>query len=183
MSTGSRDFVNPASDFEEMLSALLAESAEFLLVGGYAVILHTEPRYTKDLDIWVRPSHPNAKRVTRALERFGVPLFRVRLSELAHPGLTLQIGVEPIRIDLITEIEGVDFEKAWRRRALLPIGGMEVPVLSVQDLIRNKRSVARPMDLVDVSHLEAVARERAADSQVAAPKTRPKPKRRPKRKR
>ena len=176
--------MNLASDFEEMLSALFAESVEFLLVGGYAVILHTEPRYTKDLDIWVRPTPANAKRVMKALKRFGAPTFRVRVGELAKPGLILQLGVEPIRIDLITEIEGVDFVKAWTRRALLPIGGMQVPVLSVEDLIRNKRSVARPMDLVDVSHLEAVARERGDESQSAPPTThqKRKPKRPPTRK-
>jgi hypothetical protein len=171
--------VNLASDFEEMLSALSAESVEFMLVGGYAVILHTEPRYTKDLDIWVRPTLPNAKRVMRALKRFGAPLFRVRLRELAEPGLILQLGVEPIRIDIITEVEGVAFEKAWPRRVLLPIGGMQVPVLSIADLIRNKRSVARPMDLVDVGNLEAAARERPRSARaVPKPKRQPRPPRR-----
>lgn len=164
--------MNLASDFEEMLSALFAESVEFLLVGGYAVILHSEPRYTKDLDIWVRPTRANARRVMKALERFGAPLFQVRMSELAQPGLILQLGVEPIRIDLITEVQRVDFKKAWKRRVLLPIGGLQVPVRSIADLIRNKRSVGRPMDLVDVSTLEAVARERVTSHRK--PKSRPK---------
>lgn len=147
--------MNP--DFEDLLSALSAERAEFLIVGAYAVTHHTEPRYTKDLDVWVRPTAANARRVHRALKRFGAPLANLRVKDLHTPGIIFQIGVEPNRIDVLTELDAVDFDDAWARRAPGRLGRCEVAFLSVRDLIANKRRVARPQDLLDVEKLRAVA--------------------------
>src|SRR5438046_6252895 len=99
-----------------MLSALCAAGAEYIVVGGHAIGVHLEPRATKDLDIFVRPSQANAKRVRQALREFGAPLFGIRVEDLAKPGLVLQIGVPPRRIDILTAISGVGFEEAWRSR-------------------------------------------------------------------
>lgn len=164
-----------ASDFKEMLAALSSEGAEYLVVGAYAVMSHTEPRYTKDLDLWVRPTRANARRVMKALKRFGAALHTLRESDLTRPGVIFQMGVAPVRIDLITEVDGVDFEEAWARRTQLQFGKVSVGVLSVRDLLINKRRVARPQDLLDVAKLEALPS--AAEKKQPAPR-KPRPRRR-----
>ena len=103
--------MNP--DFRDMLSALSAEGAEFLVVGAYAMAVHGVPRATGDIDLWVRPTPANAAIVMRAIQRFGAPLDLVQPGGLATPGLALQIGVPPRRIDVLTTIDGVSFDDAW----------------------------------------------------------------------
>jgi hypothetical protein len=144
-------------DFRDLFAAFYAEGADFLIVGGHAVMLYTEPRYTKDIDVWVRPSRENAERVFRGLARFGAPLSDVTVDDFASPGTIFQIGVAPNRIDVLTSIEGVEFEKAWAARTPSTYGGVPIGVLSAEDLIANKRAVGRPQDLLDV---EALTRAR-----------------------
>lgn len=141
-------------DFVELLTALSEERAEYLVVGGYAVAFHTEPRYTKDLDVWVRPTRANARRVMKALKRFGAPLRNLKLVDLATPGIIYQMGVEPNRIDIITEVEAVKFEEAWARRVAGKFGAAHVEWMAPIDLTTNKRAVGRPQDLRDVAMLE-----------------------------
>lgn len=143
--------MNP--DFEDLLRDLSAARAEYLVIGGYAVSFHTEPRYTKDLDVWVRPTLANARRVMKGLRKFGVPLANLRLKDLTTPGIIFQIGVEPNRIDVLTEVDGVDFETAWGRRVEGPFGKLTVPWIAAVDLAANKRSVGRPQDLLDLKKL------------------------------
>src|SRR5205085_1453587 len=112
------------------------------------------PRATGDLDIWVRPSAANAEKVWAALTRFGAPLAALKKDELQRPGIVFQIGVEPVRIDILTAIDGVEFEGAWQRRLVLDIEGQSVPLLGKDDLICNKRAAGRPQDLADVASLE-----------------------------
>ena len=147
--------MNHHRDFEEMLSALSNERVEFLIVGAYAVMAVTEPRYTKDLDVWVRPSRTNARRVYRALEAFGAPLSNLRMRDLECEGIVFQIGVEPVRIDILTRVDGLDFEPAFERATKGKYGRINVALLSVADLIKNKKLVGRPQDLLDVAKLEA----------------------------
>jgi hypothetical protein len=149
--------MNHHRDFEELLSALSSERVEFLIVGAYAVMAVTEPRYTKDLDVWVRPSRANARRVYRALERFGAPLDNLRVRDLEREGIIFQIGVEPVRIDILTQVDGIDFEGAFQRAVRGKYGNVELAFLSVADLIENKKRVGRPQDLLDVAKLEAIA--------------------------
>jgi hypothetical protein len=141
-------------DFAEMLSALSAAGAEYLVVGAHALAAHGRPRATGDLDIWVRPTSGNADRVWLALVRFGAPLSALKKEDLTTPGIVFQIGVEPVRIDILTAIDGVDFEGAWTRRVVVDIDGQSVPLLGKDDLIRNKRAAGRPQDLADVAALE-----------------------------
>lgn len=129
----------------------------YLLVGGYAVAFHARPRYTKDLDIWVEPTTANARRVWKALAAFGAPLQDVRPEDLTRPEMVLQIGLAPNRIDILTELAGVDFAEAWNRRATTTYGDCTIAVLARADLIRNKRKVGRPQDLIDVEELERSA--------------------------
>jgi hypothetical protein len=156
-------------DFEDLLSALSSARAEFLIVGAYAVMRYSEPRYTKDLDVWVGSSPENAKKVYRALGKFRAPLKNLTVADLATPGIIFQIGIEPVRIDIITEVDGLKFESAWKRRVVGKYGGAAVSFLSVPDLITNKRRVGRPQDLLDVAKLEALSpsRPRAGKRRVS----------------
>jgi hypothetical protein len=144
--------LNP--DFRDMLSALSAEQAEYLLVGAYAVAVHGLPRATGDLDVWIRSSEDNARRVWRALARFGAPLSGLREADLQTPGVVVQIGVAPRRIDLLTAIDAVTFDDAWPERTEVDIGSLTVPVIGRRHLIVNKKAVGRPQDLADVARLE-----------------------------
>jgi hypothetical protein len=141
-------------DFAEMLAALSAAGAEFLIVGAYALAAHGYPRATGDLDIWVRPTKANADRVWGALTAFGAPLHELTRDDLQTPGIVFQIGVVPCRIDLLTAISGVSFEEAWNRRVLLEVAGTTAPFLSLDDLLRNKRATGRTKDLADAEELE-----------------------------
>jgi hypothetical protein len=145
------------ADFRDMLSALSDAQAEFLLVGAYAVAVHGLVRATADLDIWVRPSEENAPRVWRAVARFGAPMESIREEDFRAPGVVVQIGVAPRRIDLLTSIDGVDFDEAWRERTVVEIEGLRIPVLSRRHLILNKRAVGRPQDLADAARLESLS--------------------------
>lgn len=144
--------MNP--DFRDMLSALSGEGAEYLLVGAYAVAVHGVPRATGDLDIWVRPTAENARRVRAALTRFGAPAGDLSERDLVTPETVFQIGVAPNRIDVMTSIDGVSFDDAWAARRIVRVAGLDVPVLSRADLIRNKRATGRPQDLADAARLE-----------------------------
>jgi hypothetical protein len=150
-SWGNR-LLNP--DFRDMLSALSEEGADYLLVGAYALAVHGVPRATGDMDVWVRPSLANAARVLAALMRFGAPRGSLAEQDLITPGIVLQIGVAPRRIDILTSIDGVDFDDAWAARHHARVEGLEIPVLARQHLIRNKKATGRPQDLADVARLE-----------------------------
>lgn len=147
-------------DFRDLLSALSDEGAEFLIVGAHAVMFYTEPRYTKDLDIWTRPSDDNALRVYRALAKFGAPLTDLVPSDLATPGTIFQIGIAPNRIDVITSIEAIDFDIAWGNRMQTTYDGVGVSLLGIAELLENKRAVGRPQDMLDVAKLELVRSQR-----------------------
>jgi len=147
-------------DFKDLFVALSDQDADFIVVGAHAVMIFTEPRYTKDLDVWVRPTPDNAARVYRALQAFGAPLSDLTETDLATPGVIFQIGVPPNRIDVITQIDGVDFDAAWRRRVQSSYDGAAIAILSLDDLIQNKRVAGRKQDLLDLESLEAARRER-----------------------
>lgn len=141
-------------DFIELLAALNAQGAEYLVVGAHALAVHGHVRATKDLDIWVRPGKENAPRVMRALADFGAPLADLSEEDLTLPGLVFQIGIPPLRIDLITAIDGVDFESAWLDRLVVRLAETPVAVLSKHHLIANKKAAGRLQDLADVERLE-----------------------------
>lgn len=141
-------------DFSDMLAALSAEGAIFLLVGGHAVMQYTAPRYTKDLDVWVRPDPENAERVFKALSAFGAPLAGVEPADFACEGTIFQIGVPPNRIDIITSADGVAFDEAWATRVPTSYGAERAAVPSAEILLKNKRACGRPQDLVDAAALE-----------------------------
>ena len=157
-------------DFAEMLAALSAERVEFLVVGAYAMAAHGLPRATGDIDIWVRPSQENGHRVLRALDRFGAPRFDLTLADLSHEGTVFQLGVPPRRIDILTSIDGVDFDTAWKTRTVGIVDTVEIPVLDRAALLRNKRAAGRPKDLVDVQIIEAAPTPRSRPRRLPNPK-------------
>ncbi len=141
-------------DFRDLLSALRASSAEYLIVGGWAVGVHAEPRYTKDLDVLIGPDEENLGRVAEALEAFGAPgnvfelLRGLRIDEF------LFIGVPPARVDILRTIPGVDFASAFSRRVIADWDGLAAFVIGRDDLIASKRAAGRERDLRDVTSIE-----------------------------
>lgn len=157
------------ADFRDLLSALCDADARFLVIGGYAVGIHGRPRATKDLDIWVDASAANARRVMRALEEFGAPLFGLTASDLEQPGIILQIGLPPNRVDVTTKIDGVSFRRAWPRRIYATFSeGLVCPVIGLRELLANKRASGRPQDLADVDALERLSAVQAAPAKRPA---------------
>jgi hypothetical protein len=150
--------MNP--DFRDLLAAFNARGVEYLVVGAHALAAHGLVRATKDLDVWVRPESENARRVLAALTAFGAPLQDLTADDLSRPGLIFQIGVEPIRIDVITAIDGVSFEEAWPDRVEAGFADQRVTVLSQRHLMQNKRAAGRAQDLVDVKWLEDQGRRK-----------------------
>lgn len=142
-------------DYRDMLHALSDEKVRFLLVGAYALAAHGYPRATMDIDIWVMPSPQNAEAVLKALSRFGAPLLNLAKEDLQREGTVFQIGVAPRRIDIITAASGLQFEEAYARSLPVTIEGIEVRILSIDDIIRNKRASGRTKDLADAETLES----------------------------
>jgi len=145
--------INP--DFRDLLHAFNAAEVRYLVVGAYAVTFHAQPRFTKDLDLWVEPSSENAPRVLAALKTFGAPVADLSLEDFANPDLVYQIGVAPNRIDVLMGVSGIEFEDAWPNRVPSNYGDCPIHVISRDDLIRNKRASNRPQDLLDLQALGA----------------------------
>lgn len=141
-------------DFKELLAEFNAARVEYLIVGAHALAAHGHVRATKDLDVWVRPDPQNAKKVLQALRAFGAPLEDLTESDLGAPGLIFQIGIPPVRIDILTSIDGVNFEEAWPARVSVNVADVAVTVLSKRHLIANKKAAGRLQDLADVEKLE-----------------------------
>ena len=145
------------SDYADMARALTASGVEFMLVGGFAVSLHGYPRTTFDVDFWVRPTPENAKRVMTALRSFGAPMKDVSEADFDHPDMVFQIGVAPRRIDLLTRIDGVTYDEAAPHAIVETINGIQLNVIGIDELIRNKRASGRAKDAADA---EVLSRQR-----------------------
>jgi hypothetical protein len=145
-------------NFHDILFALSAEGVEFLIVGAYALAVHGLPRATGDLDIWVRPTPENARRVWQALLRFGAPLTSMELKDFHDADMVFRMGLPPSQVDILTSISGITFDEAWPNRAEHDVEGIKVPVIACADQIRNKRSTDRPKDKLDADWLESRAR-------------------------
>lgn len=146
-------------DFRDLLSAFNARRVDYLVVGAQALAAHGRVRATGDLDVWVRPEAENARRVLAALNDFGAPLADLEESDLLRAGTVFQIGVAPLRIDVLTSIDGVAFDDAWQARITANFADQPVPVLSARHLMVNKRAVGRSQDLADLEWLERHAKK------------------------
>jgi predicted nucleotidyltransferase len=143
-------------DFADLLTELSEANAEFLLVGGWAVILYGHVRATDDMDIFVRPSPANSERVFAALEAFGAPLraHAVAPAQFATEGLAYRFGIAPLKIEVLTKISGVSFDDALRDSKTFDLDGYAIPYIGKAALIANKKSAGRHKDLADVVALE-----------------------------
>lgn len=142
-------------DFLDILTALLDEGARFLVVGAHALAVHGLPRATGDLDVWIDRNTENAERVWRALISFGAPVesLDVSVGDLGKPGIVVQIGIAPRRIDVLTDLTGVDFAEAWKDRVVRSVEGLDVPFLGRRSLVQNKRATGRLKDRADLEAL------------------------------
>jgi predicted nucleotidyltransferase len=147
------------NDYKDMLQCLSAEGVRFLIVGAYALAVHGYPRATKDIDFFVWATPENAENLIRALMRFGAPIKALSAADFSSAGTVFQIGTGPRRIDILTRISGVTFEEAYANRNTVSIEGIEVPVISLKDLIANKRASGRTQDLADIERLESRGRD------------------------
>ena len=140
-------------DYKEILQILSGNKVKFLVVGAYAMGVHGYPRATGDLDIWVYVSSDNSERVYKSLVEFGAPLSHINRDTFTEEGIVLQIGIAPRRIDIITQIDGVEFQNAYGQKFMVELEGLAIPFLSKDDLIRNKESTGREKDRVDAQYL------------------------------
>ncbi len=143
-------------DFKELLSAFNAHQVRYLIVGGYAVSFHAQPRATKDMDILIDPSADNGQAVYAALMKFGAPLQGLAAKDFTEPDSFFRMGTPPVMVDILSRIGGVEFEAAWKRRVNSLIDDdLTVPFISREDLLAAKLSAGRPEDLADVAALHA----------------------------
>jgi hypothetical protein len=140
-------------DFKEFVASFNARAVEYLVVGGYALAAHGRPRYTGDIDLWIRATNDNAARILAALGDFGFAGLNIAAEDLTRPGNVIQLGYPPRRIDLLTSIDGVAFEACHAQRQTLAIDGVDLPIISLADFKTNKRASGRAQDLADLEAL------------------------------
>ena len=147
-------------DFNELLSLFNAHSVRYLIVGGYAVSFHAQPRATKDIDLLIQPDAANAKAVYAALAKFGAPMEGLTPEDFSQRGKFFRMGREPVAVDILTEIDGVDFDRAWENRVegvIDPAHGLRACFISSADLMAAKIAAGRPQDIADVEALRKAA--------------------------
>jgi len=140
-------------DYREMLQTLLNNKVKFLVVGAYAMGAQGYPRATGDFDIWVKPSSENSKKVYNSVADFGAPLKQINPGTFVEKGIIFQIGVAPRRIDILTFIDGIEFDKAYREKEIIKIEDIKIPFLSKDNLIKNKEATGREKDKLDADYL------------------------------
>jgi hypothetical protein len=143
-------------DFKEFIELLLSHQIEFMIIGGYAVAAYGRPRYTGDIDFFVKKSPANAQRLVAAIHEFFGPLPEVKVENFLSDDRMSQFGIEPLRIDILVHIKGIDFDTAYQRRTIIHYSGIDIPFISLPDLLINKKSTARGKDLIDLGLLEDI---------------------------
>jgi len=141
-------------DYKEMLQILLNNEVKFLIVGAYAMGAYGYPRATGDFDIWVDAIIENSKRIYKSLSEFGAPVSGITENTFAEKGIIFQIGVAPRRIDIITHIDGLIFQEAYKSRENIEIENLTIPFISKENLIKNKQSTGREKDKLDADYLK-----------------------------
>ena len=154
-------------DFKELLSIFNAHGVKYLIVGGYAVSFHAQPRVTKDIDLLIKADADNAKAVYAALAKFGAPLEGLTPENFNERGKFFRMGREPVAVDILPEIDGVDFDRAWERRVQGVIdmaSGLTAHFISAADLMAAKLAAGRPQDMADVAALHKAEESQAPRS-------------------
>jgi hypothetical protein len=145
-------------DWREFLAALISTGTRFLLIGGHAIAIHAEPRFTEDLDVLVEPTLANARKLLRALAEFGFGKVAPSAEELAQKNRVWMLGRKPRRIDILTGISGVSFAVALKGAIQVRTDGLLIPVIGRTALLRNKLAAGRTKDRLDVELLNKYAR-------------------------
>ncbi len=140
-------------DFKELLRLLAAHEVRYMVVGGYAVMRYTEPRFTKDLDLLVAADPINGRAVFAALKAFGAPMVNLTEVDFAKSGFFYQMGRPPLRVDVLMDVPGVDFEGAWLRKETEMVAGVPMNFIGKADLIRSKEAAGRTQDRLDLENL------------------------------
>jgi hypothetical protein len=153
-------------DFSEFIASCVAHDVRFMIVGGYAVAAHGHPRFTKDLDVWIWIDEQNANRLVAALDDFGFGSVGLTAHDFLEEGMVVQLGYPPKRIDIITQVDGVEFDPCWEHHIDVEIGGQLVPFISVEDLLTNKKASGRLQDLADAAAIEQLS---GADDDPSTP--------------
>jgi predicted nucleotidyltransferase len=147
-------------DYEEFLSLLNKHNVKYCIIGAFAVAFYAKPRYTKDIDILVESSKENAQRILKVLEEFGFGELAISIEDLTLDGNILQLGYEPLRIDLLNRLEGFEFQEIWENRETGEYGSEKVYFIGLDDLIKNKKMSDRPSDTIDIELLERHRKEK-----------------------
>ncbi len=141
-------------DFKDLFNIFNEEGVEYLIVGAYAVMFYAEPRFTKDIDIWVNPTLENAGKVYHALRRFGAPLENITQEDFSNKELVYQIGIAPNRIDIIMDIGNIPFDIAYHNAEKSAYDGVPINILGKKELVQSKKTIGRKQDLIDIDKLE-----------------------------
>lgn len=141
-------------DFKEFAELLNSIGVEYLVVGGYALAAHGHPRYTGDLDVWIRPSSSNVDKLLRVLGAFGFGSLGLTQADFMQPEAVIQLGYPPQRIDLLTAIDGVAFDDCYPKRVDMVVGGVPLPIIDLASFRTNKLATGRAKDLADVEELD-----------------------------
>jgi hypothetical protein len=142
-----------SSDYEDLFSTLNTYKLKYLVVGAHAVMFYTVPRFTKDLDVWIPAALNDPQRVYKALKAYGAPLEGLTPSDFQNPKMFLQIGVAPVRIDILVGVPGLSAEEAWKHRRHSRYGKVSINILGLAELIKTKRNIGRPHDKLDLQQL------------------------------
>lgn len=140
-------------DFREFIQSLNDNQVKYLVIGGYAVAFHGHPRYTKDLDVWIWPEHENVNKLLKALGDFGFASLGFTVDDFINPDDVVQLGYPPNRIDLLTELQGVEFEPCYHARVEAEVDGTKIYFMDLEHLKRNKEATGRNQDLADLDNL------------------------------
>jgi len=140
-------------DFKELLELLNKHNVDYMIVGGYALAFHGAPRYTGDIDIFVKPEEQNARNILEVLDKFGFGSLDLTVDDFSLCNKVVQLGVPPVRIDIVTSITGVDWRTAESNRVKGEYGEVPVYFIGRSDFIANKRSIGRHKDIADVEAL------------------------------
>lgn len=146
-----------AKDFEDFVALLNIYKVEYMVVGGYALALHGKPRHTGDLDIWINISEKNAHLMVQVINDFGMSTLGLTANDFLKPGYITQIGQPPLRIDILNNIDGLEFKDAWKNMEQIEADGLRISYIGLHDFIVNKQASGRQQDLADIKEIQKKA--------------------------
>jgi hypothetical protein len=152
-------------DFRELLKIFEKHKIRYLVVGGYAVMKYSEPRFTKDIDVLIATDQDNANAVYSALKEFGAPLENLTSDDFTHKDYFYQMGRPPLRVDIMMSIPGIGFDEAWENREVVELDDLKILFISRSDLIRSKKASGRPQDMIDIDKLKVAEQLDALDEE------------------